>query len=169
VTNRGLSYALALRAIGQSLEASEPKDFDLSVVETGFVVREIQPGYLKWRRTWRSNGNGKTLTLSDLHFSVDDITRLDQSGKEKRQTPGQTPDFYGLSQTLRTVGGMVDRRGVRLLEINRRGAKLTLRLEQAGEPSLVETHTMGSLHNIFVGMFFDRKRKHVANNGDSHQ
>ena len=162
MTRWGLSYALALRAIGQSLEAQQTKDFDLSAIETGFVVRENKPRYLKWRQTIRRNGKGKALDLSDVHYSVDDIARLDQSGKERRKTPAQTPDFYVLSQTLRTVGGFVDRRGFRLLELSRRGSKLTLRLEQPEGRSLVETHTIASLHNIFIGMFFDRQKKNVC-------
>ena len=169
MTRWGLSYALALRAIGQSLEAQQTKDFDLSVIETGFVVRENKPRYLKWRRTIRTNGKGKALDLSDVDFSVDDIARLDQSGKERRQTPAQTPDFYVLSQTLRTVGGFVDRRGFRLLELSRRSSKLILRLEQSEGRRLIETHTIASLHNIFVAMFFDRQKKKFVGNGDSHK
>ena len=169
VTRGELSYALALRAIGQSLEAQQTKDFDLSILETGFVVRENKPRYLKWRRNIRPKGKGKALDLSDVHYSVDDIARLDQSGKEWRRTPAQTPDFYVLSQTLRTVGGFVDRRGFRLLELSRRGSKLALRLEQPEGRSLVETHTIASLHNIFVGMFFDRQKKKFVGNGDAHK
>jgi hypothetical protein len=81
VTRWGLSYALALRAIGQSLETQQTKNFDLSTLDTGFVVCENKPRYLKWRRTIRRNGRGKALDLSDVHYSVDDIARLDQSGK----------------------------------------------------------------------------------------
>ena len=169
MTSCGLSYALALRAIGQSLEAQQTKDFDLSALETGFVVCENKPRHRTWRRTIRRNGNGKALDLSDVHYSVDDIAKLDQSGKERRRTPAQTPDFYLLSQTLRTVGGFIDRRGVRLLELNRRGSRLTLRLEQPEGRSLVETHTIASLHNIFVGMFFDRQKKKLAGNGDANK
>ena len=169
MTRWGLSYALALRAIGQSLETQQTKNFDLSTLETGFVVCENKPRYLKWQRTIRRNGRGKALDLSDVHYSVDDIAKLDQSGKERRRTPAQTPDFYVLSQTLRTVGGFVDRRGFRLLELSRRGSKLTLRLEQPEGCSLVETHTIGSLHNIFVGMFFDRQKKMFVGNGDAHK
>ena len=169
MTSFRLSYALALRAIGQSLEAQQTRDFDLSPLETGFVVCENKPRYLKWRRTIRRNGKGEALDLSDVHYSVDDIAKLDQSGKERRRTPAQTPDFYVLSQTLRTVGGFVDRRGFRLLELSRRGSKLTLRLEQPEGRSLVETHTIASLHNIFVGMFFDRQKKMFVGNGDAHK
>jgi hypothetical protein len=169
VTSCGLSYALALRAIGQSLEAQQTKDFDLSALETGFVVCENKPRHRQWRRTIRRNGNGKALDLSDVHYSVDDIAKLDQSGKERRRTPAQTPDFYLLSQTLRTVGGFIDRRGVRLLELNRRGSRLTLRLEQPEGHSLVEEHSVASLHSIFVGMFFDRQKKKLAGNGDANK
>ena len=56
VTRWGLSYALALRAIGQSLEAQQTKDFDLSTLETGFVVCENKPRYLTWRQGY---GRGK--------------------------------------------------------------------------------------------------------------
>ena len=159
---------MALRAIGQSLEAQQTKDFDLSTLETGFVVCENKPRDLKWRRTIRRNGNGKALDLSGVHYTVDDIAKLDQSGKERRRTAAQTPDFYALSQTLRTVGGFVDRRGLRLLELSSRGAKLTLRLEQPGGRSLVETHTTASLHNIFVSMIFDRQKKKFVGNEDAH-
>ena len=101
--------------------------------------------------------------------SRDDIAGLDQSGKERRQTPGRTPDFHALSQTLRTVGGLVDRRGFDRLELSRCGSKLTLRLEQSEGCSLIETHAVASLHSIFVGMFFERQRKKFAGNGDSHK
>jgi len=169
VTSCGLSYALALRAIGQSLEAQQTKDFDLSTLDNGFVVCENKPRYLKWQRTIRRNGKGKALYLSDVHYSVDDIAKIDQSGKERRRTPAQTPDFYVLSQTLRTVGGFLDRRGFRLLKLSRRGSKLTLRLEQPEGRSLVETHTIVSLHNVFVGMFFDRQKKKFVGNGNGHK
>jgi hypothetical protein len=167
VTRWDFSYALALRSIGQSLEAQQIKDFDLAAVETGFVVRENKPRYLKWRRMIRPNGKGQALDLSDVHYSVDDIARLDQSGRERRRTAAQTPDFYLLSQTLRTVGGLVDRRGFRLLELCRRGSKLTLRLEQPGGCSLLEMHTIPALHNIFISMFFDRQKQKFFGNGDA--
>lgn len=169
MTCSGLSYALELRAIGQCLEARQSKDFDLSVIESGFVVRDSKFRYLTWRRTIRPNRVGKTRDLSDLHFSEDDIATLDQTGKDRRQTPAQTPNFYVLSETLRTVGGFIDRRGCGLLELSRRGSKLTLRLEQSEGRSLVETHTLASLHSIFVGMFFDRQKKKFVGNGDSHK
>jgi hypothetical protein len=35
--------------------------------------------------------------------------------------------------------------------------------------SLIETHTIASLHNIFVAMFFDRQKKKFVGNGDSHK
>ena len=122
---------------------------------------------LKWRRTIRRNGNGKALDLSGVHYTVDDIAKLDQSGKERRRTAARDSDFHALSQTLRTVG--VRRSpGIRLLELSSRGANLTLRLEQPGGRSLVETHTTASLHNNFVGMIFDRQKKKFVGNEDAH-
>jgi hypothetical protein len=167
MTRCGLSYARALRAIGQSLEAQQAKDFDLSTLETGFVVHENKPPYLKWQRTIRRNGKGKALVMSDVYYSMDDIAKLDQSGKERRRTPAQTPDFHLLSQTLRTVGGFIDRRGVRLLELSRRGSKLTLRLEQPQGGKFVVKHSISSFHSVSIEMFFDRQRKHSIGNGSS--
>jgi hypothetical protein len=69
----GLSYALTLRAIGQSLEAQQTKNFDLSALETGFIVRENERRYPKGRRTIRPDGIGRVLDLSDVHYSVDDL------------------------------------------------------------------------------------------------
>jgi hypothetical protein len=167
VTSCGLSYALTLRAIGQSLEAQQTRDFDLSAIETGFVVRENGPRYLKWRRTLRRNGKRKTLDLSDVHYSVDDIEKLDQSGKGRRRTPAQTPEFHLLSQTLRTVGGSIDRRGLRLLGLSRRGSKLTLRLEQPQGGKFVEKRRISSFQSVSIEMFFDRQRKHSIGTGSS--
>jgi hypothetical protein len=166
--SRGLSYALALRAIGQSLEAQQTKDFDLSALETGFIVRENGRGRLKWPWTMRIATRG-VLDLSDVHYSLDDIARLDQSGKEERRTPGQTPVFYRLSQTLRTVGSFIDRRRLRLLKLSCRGSKLTLRFEQGEGRSFVEKHTISSLHSLFIGMFFDRQKKNSAGNGRANE
>jgi hypothetical protein len=54
-------------------------------------------------------------------------------------------------------------------ELSRRSSKLILRLEQSEGRSLIETHTIASLHNIFVGMFFERQKKKFVGNGDSHK
>jgi hypothetical protein len=51
VTRCGLSDALALRAIGQSLEARQTRDFDLSAIEAEFVVGDNKPRDWKWPRT----------------------------------------------------------------------------------------------------------------------
>ncbi len=34
---------------------------------------------------------------------------------------------------------------------------------------LIETHTIASLHNIFVALFFDRQKKDFVGNRDSHR
>jgi hypothetical protein len=162
-TRSGLSYARALRVIGQSLETQQTKNFALSTVETGFVLQENDRKYWsKLGRAIRAIGVPRILDLSESHYSPDDIKHLDDSGKEKRRSPAQTPDFYVLSQTLRTVGGLIDRRGLRLLQLRRRGSKLTLRLELSEGDSLIEEHTVSSLHDTFVGMFFDRRQKKPA-------
>jgi hypothetical protein len=54
-------------------------------------------------------------------------------------------------------------------ELSRRSPKLILRLEQSEGRRLIETHTIASLHNIFVAMFFDRQKKKFVGNGDSHK
>ena len=51
--------------------------------------------------------------------------------------------------------------------LDRRGSRLTLRLEQPEGRSLVEEHTVAALHSIFVGMFFDRQKVKLAGNGDA--
>ena len=46
---------------------------------------------------------------------------------------------------------------------------MTTLLEPPEGRSLVETHTVASFHNIFVGMFFDRQKKKFVGNGDAHK
>jgi hypothetical protein len=162
-SNSGLSYARALRVIGQSLETRQTRNFALATADTGFVLYDTDRKS-RWTlgRGIRAVGALRFLHLSEIHYSADDLKRLEDSGKEKRRLPAQTPDFYVLSQVLRTVGGLIDRRGLRLLQLNRRGAKVTLQLEISEGDSLIEEHTVSSLHDTFVGMFFDRRKKRGA-------
>jgi hypothetical protein len=162
-SNSGLSYARALRVIGQSLETRQTKNFALATADTGFVLYDTDRKS-RWTlgRGIRAVGALRFLHLSEIHYSADDLKRLEDSGKEKRHVPAQTPDFYVLSQVLRTVGGLIDRRGLRLLQLSRRGAKVTLQLEISEGDSLIEEHTVSSLHDTFVGMFFDRRKKSGA-------
>jgi len=157
-----MSHAQSLRIIGQDLEARRVVNFDLTVSGGGFIVRRrlppigagiISPGLMMghWRRNSRSP--------SEIHYSVDELERLASEGAARRKNPDGTPDFYSLSQTLRTAGLLIDQREDRFLGLTRRGPRLVLEFQGPGGQKLSEKRVVASLRNDFLRMFFGRRKK----------
>ena len=160
------SYAQTLRVIGQSLDPQRAAEFDLQLIDGEFVVRlreqEIPPS--SWKKLSRSmgiaSGFGKgERKLVEHHYSMEKIDELDQTAQTKRAGLEATPDFYLLSQTLRTVGDYIDHSSLRLSALSRRGPRLILWLEEPNGRNRVEEHVLPSFHNYFLQMYLKRKKE----------
>src|SRR5512132_1411705 len=95
----------ALRAIGQDLEARGIKTYVIRPAADFYVV---EAGYQ----------SPPAPTPVTLHYTLDDIERLDHEGRERRDHDSGFEDFLRLSQILRAIGSYVGRKGARLLSIS---------------------------------------------------
>ena len=100
------SYRQQLRSIGQSLEAQRITVFEMSCRGDQFVVKgepEKETSMLAALRQWQQRRRSEGLNGS-LTFTSQDIDQLERQGRAHRTQPNRLPDFYGLANTLRTVG-----------------------------------------------------------------
>jgi len=152
-------YSHTLRAIGQSLEAQNIEAFELIASDNELVVRgrietsERKPGLLSG---WFRRGKEKPEELVELRFDADEIRRLGKLGEEHRQNPGQQPDYFRLSQTLRTVGAYIDHTNFKFRRLRRTGPRLELDFEESGGQIRNEEHLVNSFHNYFLQLYMRR-------------
>jgi hypothetical protein len=156
-----MPYDQRLRVIGQALETKRISVFELKNHGERYVIHGA-PGkessliakFCDWteRIRGRSPGSFHSYTLADLES-------LEREGKLRRAKPNRLPDFYSLSNTLRTVGSYLERKGGELLEIHKRPLSLTILYEkQDGHPNF-EERTIASFYNLFMDLYGRRGRK----------
>jgi hypothetical protein len=148
------SYDQQLRNIGQSLEAQRIIVFELTHQGERFIVKgepEKEISLLATLRNWQKRRRSEGLNTS-LSFTGQDIDQLDRQGRANRSQANRLPDFYSLSNTLRTVGSYLDLKGAQLLEIHKRQLSVTiLSQNKQGHPEY-EERTIVSFYDLFVRM-----------------
>ncbi|MCH8055373.1 MAG: hypothetical protein IH857_04370 [Deltaproteobacteria bacterium] len=166
------AYAQTLRAVGQSLEARHLEDFDLECHEDAFLVRSNErppsqrsnvlqeilraPQELSILQVILRKLHRPRARPLELRYTREDVERLDLEGQLKRRDPHGIPDFYSLSQILRTVGAYIDLKNSRLLGVYKRGVRLTIECEQAQGQRNTEEHTIPSFYDFFLHMYQHR-------------
>jgi hypothetical protein len=158
------SYDQQLRAIGQALEARRINVFELKTQGEQYIVRgspEKAPTLAGKIRDWGARMSGRALE-SLVSFALPEIERLDRDGKAKRSKADRLPDFYGLSNTLRTVGSYLDSKGARLLEIHKSPLNITLLYHNKdGHPNF-EDRPIASFYRLFLNLHGKRAKKAAA-------
>ena len=99
-----LSYATALRCIGQDLDRRGIKSFDIEFEANSFVAR---CGYQE----------PPAPTPVTIHYRPVDLQEIDQANAERRGNPGPSKEFLNQEQILRTIGGYLDRLEARFIRI----------------------------------------------------
>lgn len=129
-------FARALRAIGQDLAGLVPQQLEIEFRAQSFEVRarcdrkRLESGKPEARQRGFGAFIGRLANYrldkppqaTDVvayarTYGPDDIDRLDQKGVDRRVQPGRMPDIYSLSETLRTIGRIVDTNGGQLISI----------------------------------------------------
>ena len=155
------SYDQQLRLIGQSLEARRINIFELKAHGDRYVVRgdpEKGPSLKARLRDWTERIRGQALG-SSMSYALADFEPLERQARLRRRKPNGLPDSYSLSNTLRTVGSYLDRKGAELLEIHKRPLSLTILYQnQDGHPDM-EERTIASFYNLFIDLYGKRRRK----------
>jgi hypothetical protein len=157
----GWSYSQVLRAIGQSLEERGVQEFTLAWQDGEFVVRGKRG--LPLERRWVDKVLGQKAVQTDktfeIHYPVKSVVWLQIRGESMRKDANQIPDYFRLSQTLRTVGSYIDKRAMPILSLRRSGGTLYLELQERSGNTRVEEHAMGSFEHYFLRTYLRRKEQ----------
>jgi hypothetical protein len=96
----------------------------------------------------------------ELHYTQEDIERMDAEGQSKRQTgDAGSPEAHTLSQILRAVGAFVDQKQGRLLRVTKEAQDLTIEYESALKREMTEKFTIASLYDYWVKMYLRRRQR----------
>jgi hypothetical protein len=153
------AYNRELRAVGQALEARGISNFALKPRPGQYVVSgkpDKPESLMAALRQWRNNDWRRSEQL--VTFTPQDINRLETKGKARRGLAGQLPDFYNVSNILRTVGAYLDAKAARLVEVEKRPLTLTLVYQSSGGVPQVEDRTIVSFYETFIELHGKRAR-----------
>jgi hypothetical protein len=145
-----IAWSVALRAIGQDLEARGIKTFvirceaDLYVVEAGYQSPPAP-------------------TPVTLYYTLNDIEQLDREGRERDNCNSGAKDFLSLSQSLRAIGTYVGRKGARLLSVSNNALTGTMPVvkieyETAQGEQVVDDRTGSAIYDMCVSFYKLRAR-----------
>ena len=160
----GWSYSQVLRVIGQSLEERDVQDFSLQWQEGEFVLHCKRIARLEQRWLGKILGHkvGRSERSVEIHYSLKSILWLQIRGETMRKDPNLVPDYFRLSQTLRTVGNYAEHRTMPLLSLRRSGGILYLEFQEHGGKQRVEEHAMGSFENYFLRTYLRQRKARQA-------
>lgn len=148
-----ITWSVALRAIGQDLEARGIKTFsirceaDLYVVEAGYQSPPAP-------------------TPVTLYYTLDDIGQLDREGRERDNCNSSVKDFLSLSQSLRAIGTYVDRKGALLLSVSNNASTgtmpvVTIEYETAQGERVIDDRTGSAIYDMCVSFYKLRGRSRL--------
>jgi hypothetical protein len=156
-----MPYDQQLRVIGQALETKRINVFELKNHGERYMVHgvpEKDPSLTARFRDWRERMRGQSLGSSHS-YTLADLEHLERQGKVRRRKSNCLPDFYSLSNTLRTIGSYLEHKRAELLEIHKRPLSLTLLYQnQDGHPDL-EERSIASFYNLFIELYGKRGKK----------
>jgi hypothetical protein len=157
----GWSYSQVLRAIGQSLEERGVQEFTLAWQDGEFVVRGKRglPSERRWVDKVLGQKAVQTERTFEIHYPVKSVVWLQIRGESMRKDANQIPDYFRLSQTLRTVGSYIDKRAMPILSLRRSGGTLYLELQERSGNTRVEEHAIGSFEHYFLRTYLRRKEQ----------
>lgn len=168
------NFSQLLRPVGQMLEPLEIDSFSLRVEEGGVAVfaekaeKTPPPADVSLKVSWQIFRRKKTPTVVDpqpssgtleLHYTHDDIVRMDSEGQKRRSGAGSSPEAHALSQILRAVGAFVDQKQGRLMAVTKEGQDIRIDYESALKRNLSEQFTVASLYDYWVKMYLRRRQR----------
>jgi hypothetical protein len=173
-------YAQPLRAIGQALEILKIQQFEMEPAGDNYLVRgsirctgddlsnsqrsadELQSiwgdlshvGY-EGRSKYESDERG-VLSPIELHYTAQDIERLDEAGRARRGKSEKAADASSLSQVLRCIGGYLTQKRARLLKVARDSDFVAVDYETSMGSQIRETLAVKDLYDLWVRMYLQR-------------
>jgi len=170
-----LNFAQILRPVGQMLEPLQLESFSLKIEEGNVSVqaqkreeRALPSADISLRVTWQLFRRKKTAAASEpqpssglleLHYTREDIARMETEGQSRRQAAGGRPEAHALSQVLRAVGAFVDQKQGRLTSIKMAGQDITIEYESVLRQNVTEKFTVATLYDYWVKMYLKRRQR----------
>ena len=165
-----LDYSRILRVIGQQLEArristcclwAERDRFDIIGLSAGAPNAVVEAGF--WQRL-RAKPSAPGYSTLELSFTLDELLRLDEANQSKREISLPRSDFLTLSEQLRTVGAIVDRRGGQLIRVDRAAydgmiSSFSVQYKLPSGVLMTEEFSAPSLYDFSVQIFMMEKRR----------
>jgi len=137
------------------------QDFSLAWRDDKFVVRGTRNVAAK--RSWfaalfdkRPKQVNKKI---EIHYLKKSILWLQIRGEGMRKRPDLAPDYFRLSQTLRTVGAYVDNMTLGFLALTRDGGNFILEFQQKDGHKRVEEHGVDSFETYFLHTYLSGRKK----------
>ena len=153
------AYNRELRAVGQALEARGISTFELKI-RLGQYVASGKPdkpaSIMDALRQLRNNNWSRG--EATVTFTPQDIRALETKGRTHRRMAGRLPDFYNVSNILRTVGAYLDGKNARLVEIQKTALTLTLLYQRGGGYPEVEDRAIVFFYDSFIELHGKRTR-----------
>lgn len=145
-----ITYADALRCIGQDLELRGLKVFDIRLERNEYVAL---CGYQQ----------PPAPTPVTIHYSVKDLLDLDISGEAKRGKASSAKDFLNLVQIFRAIGGYLDKNEARLVRVTNNegiGEEATFQVEYVTRDGerLIDDRAGSAIYDMCVVMYKQRGR-----------
>ena len=173
VPARGANYPRDLRAIGQELEKRGFKTFNLKCSGDTYFVWSTETMAPSGLSDAANTGNGSGVEfrhanpndpamkmlldrIVGFQFTVVQVERLEQKGRENRRHGSGISDRDRLSHLLRTVGEQVHRRNQRLLAIAWRDRQISVVTKTVGGPCNMDVLRSDNLYDLWVRMYLQR-------------
>ena len=170
-----LNFAQLLRPVGQMLEPLQLESFSLKLEEGNVSVqaqkraeRSPPAAEVSLRVTWQLFRRKKSDPASEpqpssglleLHYTPEDIARMETEGQSRRQGAGGRPEAHALSQVLRAVGAFVDQKQGRLTSVKMASQDITIEYESALKQNVTEKFTVATLYDYWVKMYLKRRQR----------
>ncbi len=162
-----VDYSQALRAIGQVLEPSKPRSFDIVCYGDSYLVRylsEKKKNNLftlleKWKEhNLAAAAPSKPFMNVEALYSLQDLQIIDDQGKAKRRDSRGMPDPFSLSTLLRAIGDFVNHKG-RLIFASSRECRFVVLYETPQGLRQVDEYETSSFYDIWVSMYLRRSQR----------
>jgi hypothetical protein len=116
----GITYEVALRAVGQDLMTWSIESLEITVEGNAFVAQGFGIAAGRGERT----GKEPARESFARRYSAEDIKRLDELGMAQQTKVVKTPDATSLPESLRTIGRVVDSKRGSLVNISKDPRKI---------------------------------------------
>jgi hypothetical protein len=176
-----MNYSRILRVVGQRLEPLRPETYEVVCYDNCYLVRcrvkedkqgkkeeeKKVRGLAAFLRLWREPENPSTAQKSneatsmnvEFLYSLEELSHQDEERQEPRRDANAMPDPYSLSNTLRAVGGFLDRKpDIKLLFASNRGQEIVILYETKGGVRHLEEYPISAIYEVWVKEYVKRKK-----------